>query len=158
MSLGSITIRQASTPAEVEEARLLFLEYADALPFALEFQNFYDELRDLPGEYKPPAGALFLAIEAGETAGCVALRPLEGETCELKRLFVRSEWRGRGLGRILTITAIERARSIGYKKIKLDTVPSMAEAIALYRSLGFRDTDPYRFNPVDGAMFFERDL
>jgi ribosomal protein S18 acetylase RimI-like enzyme len=137
------------------EARALLEEYAASLPFDLGFQGFADELAGLPGDYAPPRGRLLLALDAGAAVGCVALRPRDGRTAELKRLYVRPQARGSGAGRRLTEAAVEAARAAGYERLVLDTVPGMEPAQALYRSLGFVDTTPYRFNPVAGASFLE---
>jgi putative acetyltransferase len=137
------------------DVRTLFEEYAASLPFDLDFQGFADELAGLPGAYAPPRGRLLLALDGGSAVGCVALRPVDGQTAELKRLYVRPRARGTGAGRRLTESAVAAARAAGYERIVLDTVPGMEAAQALYRSLGFADTAPYRFNPVDGASFLE---
>jgi len=155
---GEATIRLASGPADIENARTLFREYAGALGIDLGFQDWEHELRDLPGAYAPPRGALFLATDAVSVLGCVALRPLDPTTSEMKRLYVRGQGRGQGLGRRLAERVIEEGRRLGYERMRLDTLPSMSEAIALYRSLGFREIAPYRFNPVAGTLFLERDL
>ena len=153
-----IKIISAQTEEHYQYARELFLQYADSLGFDLEFQNFNRELTTLPGNYAPPEGCILLAEDSGHFAGCVALRPLKDNICEMKRLFVRSEYRGRGIGRMLACSVIDRARAIGYEKMRLDTVPSMQAARRLYASVGFEDIEPYRYNPIDGATFMELDL
>jgi putative acetyltransferase len=135
---------------------VLFREYAGSLGFDLCFQNFEQELADLPGQYAPPSGCLLLATVGGEPAGCVALKRLADGVCEMKRLYVRSRHRGTGLGRTLAEQVIREAKRLGYQAIRLDTIPSvMGSAVALYRSLGFRDIPAYCFNPVPGASFLE---
>jgi ribosomal protein S18 acetylase RimI-like enzyme len=140
------------------ESRVLFQEYADSLDFSLAFQDFESELADLPGPYAPPTGTLLLVRVDGQAAGCVALRLLEGDTGELKRLYVRPTHRGLGLGRRLAEAAVAAARELGYARIRLDTTPGMAAALQLYRSLGFREIAPYRHNPVEGTRFLELEL
>ncbi len=139
-------------------ARRLFLEYAEGLGVDLEFQGFADELARLPGEYRPPRGALLLAVERRRAVGCVGVRPLSSTVGEMKRLFVRPDRRGRGLGRDLVLASMESARRLGYRRLRLDTLATMRAAIELYRSLGFRPIRPYRFNPVPGARYFEANL
>jgi ribosomal protein S18 acetylase RimI-like enzyme len=142
---------------EMGPVRVLFWEYADALGFDLGFQNFGQELADLPGPYAPPCGCLLVASVGDEPAGCVALKQLADGVCEMKRLYVRSGHRGTGLGRSLAEQIIREAKRLGYQAIRLDTVPSiMGSAVALYRSLGFREIPAYCFNPVPGALFLER--
>jgi putative acetyltransferase len=151
-----LNLVQVESAAQVEEARALFLEYAGGLGFNLCFQNFEGELAELPGKYAPPEGRLLLAMDDGRLAGCVALRKLDRESCEMKRLYVRPEWRGVGLGRRLAGTIIEEARAAGYSRMLLDTLPSqMKEALRLYRSMAFREIEPYYDNPVEGAVFME---
>lgn len=147
---------QANTPAEIKTARELFEEYAAWLEISLCFQNFDQELAGLPGDYAPPGGRLLLAIADDQIAGCVALRKIGDGTCEMKRLFLRSAFRGRGLGRKLAEAIIAEARQIGYERLRLDTLPGrMDQAIGIYRSLGFRETPPYYENPVESATFME---
>jgi putative acetyltransferase len=150
------TIRAVTSAEEMAPVRGLFREYADSLGFDLCFQNFEQELADLPGQYAAPTGCLLLATVGDEPAGCVALKKLADGVCEMKRLYVSSRHRGMGLGRTLAEQIIREAQRLGYQAIRLDTVPSvMGSAVALYRALGFRDIPPYCFNPVPGALFME---
>lgn len=152
-------IRPADSTADIATARTLFREYADTLGIDLCFQDFETELATLPGAYRPPSGTLLLAEQAGEFVGCVALRPLEApRVAELKRLYVRPGARGAGVGAALTEAALGRAREAGYACIRLDTLPTMAAAQALYRRLGFHEVAPYRSNPIPGALYMECDV
>lgn len=155
---SDIGIAVATSAQDVEIARNLFKEYQTALGVDLCFQDFATELATLPGAYAPPRGRLLLARRAVEVVGCVALRPLTDEHCEMKRLYVRPQGRGIGLGRTLAQTAIDSARVIGYRRMYLDTLPSMREAQGLYESLGFRDVDAYRLNPIAGTRYLALEL
>ncbi|MFN2470155.1 MAG: GNAT family N-acetyltransferase [Gaiellaceae bacterium] len=146
---------EAGDAAAVQVARELFREYADGLGIDLTFQDFERELGELPAGYLPPSGRLILARLAGRPVGCVAVRALQPGMSELKRLFVRPEARGRGLGRALAEAALAEARRLGYERVRLDTLPDMQAAARLYRSLGFREIEPYRSNPVPGVRFLE---
>jgi GNAT superfamily N-acetyltransferase len=152
---GSLAIDEARSTTDIDTARALFLEYAASLDFDLCFQDFDRELATLPGVYAPPTGRLLLARRDDEPAGCVAVRDLGDGVAEMKRLYVRPAFRGTGTGRALAVAAVEAARALGYARMRLDTVPVMREAHALYASLGFRPIPPYCANPVPGAMFFE---
>jgi ribosomal protein S18 acetylase RimI-like enzyme len=151
-------IRAATSDADLAEVRGLFREYADWLAVDLCFQGFAEELAGLPGLYQPPRGRLLIAEHENRACGCVALRPLEGEICEMKRLYVRPECRGSGVGRRLVLAIMAEARAIGYQRIRLDALPKMDAAQALYQSLGFRPIESYYENPVPGARFLEADL
>jgi ribosomal protein S18 acetylase RimI-like enzyme len=151
-------LRPASGPADIESVRRLFEEYARELAIDLCFQGFAAECASLPGAYAPPRGRLLLAEADGQGVGCVALRPLDAATAEMKRLYVRPAWRATGLGRRLATTVIAEAAALGYERLRLDTLPSMRAAIAMYQRLGFREIDPYYVNPVSGALFLERAL
>ncbi len=151
-----LTLRQAESPAQIAQARELFLEYADSLGFSLCFQNFDQELAGLPGDYAPPDGRLLVAEYRGQPAGCVALHKVDSGICEMKRLYLRPQLRGRGVGRALAEAVIAEARAIGYQKMRLDTVePVMPNAVAMYRRLGFVEIEPYRANPIAGALYME---
>jgi ribosomal protein S18 acetylase RimI-like enzyme len=152
-------LTQTHTVDQIEQAREIFKEYEAWLVINLCFQNFEKELAELPGEYVPPTGRLLLAIQDNGVAGCIALRKIGDGVCEMKRLYVRQEFRGKGLGRQLVDTIVRTAKEIGYERMRLDTLPGkMDGAIALYRSLGFREIEPYYPNPVSGAKFMELKL
>ena len=151
-------IFQANTHKDVDAARTLFNEYAAGLGISLCFQNFDKELNNLPGDYAPHGGLLLLAKENGNRAGCVALRPLDATACEMKRLYVRPAFRGAGLGGRLAEAAVAHARAAGYRRICLDTLPTMQEARALYASLGFKPSAPYYDNACAGSDCFELKL
>lgn len=150
---------QAESPPHVAQARELFQEYAQSLGVSLCFQNFEQELAGLPGHYAPPDGRLLLAEYDGQLAGCVALHKWESGVCEMKRLYLRPSFRGKGLGRAMAEKIIAEARNIGYRRMRLDTIePLMKDAVEMYRKLGFREIAPYRPNPIAGAMYMELQL
>ena len=152
-------VRQAESPEQIAAIRELFLEYSQSLGFSLCFQSFDKELAGLPGDYAPPEGRLLLATHDRAPAGCVALHKLDSGICEMKRLYVRPQFRGKGLGRALAERVIADAQQIGYKRLRLDTVePMMRSAVAMYRRLGFREIAPYRENPIAGALYMELQL
>jgi len=153
------TIVSAEERAQTDQARELFREYGASLGFCLCFESFEREIADLPGAYRPPEGRLLLAFSRDTAAGCVALRRLEDRICEMKRLYVRPQFRRHGLGRDLVIALIERARESSYERMRLDTIAaSMTEAVSLYRSLGFKEIVAYHDKPIAGAIFLELDL
>lgn len=158
MAPAAFAIAEARTAGDIAACAELFREYQRALGVSLDFQGFEQELADLPGAYAPPEGRLFLARIEGTPAGCAALRPIAGAECEMKRLYVRAAARGSGLGVALARRVIEAAREAGYARVRLDTLPAMAAAQALYTRLGFRDTPPYNDNPIAGTRFMALDL
>ena len=158
MSAATCTIRRATSAADIDAARALFEEYAAALDFELCFQDFQTELDALPGAYAPPTGDLLLAEVDGDVVGCVAVRQLDEGVCEMKRLYVRPDFRRHGIGRALAARIVGRGRALGYQTMRLDTVETMHAARALYRDLGFRETDAYYHNPLPDVVYMEREL
>ena len=157
--MTAVTIVAAGTPERIEQARELFLEYAKSIGFSLCFQNFEAELAALPGDYAAPGGRLLLAELDGQLAGCGALHELSPEICEMKRLYLRPQFRGQGVGRAMAERLISDARAIGYRRMRLDTVgPVMKDAVAMYRKLGFKEIEPYRENPMPGTLYMELEL
>jgi ribosomal protein S18 acetylase RimI-like enzyme len=157
--VNALTFTQVESPTQIAQARELFLEYAQSLGFSLCFQNFDRELEGLPGHYAPPDGCLLLAEYGSQLVGCVAMRALEPGICEMKRLYLRPQFRGKGLGRTLADRIISEARQVGYRRMRLDTVePVMKDAVGMYRKLGFQEISPYRSNPIAGAMYMELEL
>ena len=157
-SVSPPQIIRAHSAAHMEAIRELFTEYSRSLDVDLCFQGFARELAELPGRYGPPDGRLILMIEGGLNAGCVGLRKISDGVCEMKRLYLRPEFRRKGAGRVLANASIDAAREIGYERMRLDTLPLMKEAIGLYRSLGFREIEPYYNNTSAGAIFMELNL
>jgi ribosomal protein S18 acetylase RimI-like enzyme len=148
----------AESDQRLDIVKELFMEYARSLEFNLGFQDFEEEIAEMPGHYGPPDGCILLALYDDVPAGCVALRKLEKGICEMKRLYVKPEFRGRGIGKRLSKMIIAEAKRIGYDKMRLDTLSSMTEANAIYRNLGFHDIEPYRYNPFNHAIFLEKDI
>jgi putative acetyltransferase len=158
-AVKSLSITQAESAAQIAQVRELFLEYAQSLNFSLCFQNFDQELAGLPGDYAPPQGRLLLAESEGQLAGCVALHGIEPGICEMKRLYLRPEFRGKGRGRALAERIIAEARQIGYRRMRLDTVePVMKDAVAMYHRLGFKEIASYCANPMAGTLYMELEL
>jgi ribosomal protein S18 acetylase RimI-like enzyme len=155
---GAAVSYSIATAAEVPILRELFKEYAASIGIDLSFQEFNAELDSLPGKYAQPEGAMILARRKGEPCGCVALRRIDARTCEMKRLYVRASARGLGIGGELVFRIIEEARARGYASMRLDTLPSMKSAVALYKSFGFHEIAPYTFNPIAGTLFLEKTL
>lgn len=155
---NSIVIGSAEGAVDMAAARQLFMEYQDWLNVDLCFQDFQNELDTLPGKYAPPRGRLLFARDGTRVAGTVCLRPLQENICEMKRLFVRPDWRGQGLGRRLAIAIIEEAKKSGYGIMKLDTLVRLAAAESLYKSLGFGVAEPYCDNPEDDVIYMSLDL
>ena len=154
----SVLTLHATSLEHMDAARELFREYASALGVDLSFQDFEHEVKDLPGEYSEPNGCILLAYLDSTLVGCVGLRPLSSVVCEMKRMYVRPKFRGQGMGRVLAEAVITEARRRGYRKIRLDSLPTMREGQALYRSLGFTEINAYRPNPIQGAVFMELNL
>ena len=158
-SSGNCSFVQAETAEQIAKTRELFQEYAQSLGFSLCFQNFDQELAGLPGDYAPPQGRLLLADYEGQVCGCVALHNYGEGICEMKRLYLRPDFRGKGLGRSIADRVIQEARQIGYCRMRLDTVePVMKDAVAMYRKLGFKEIAPYRANPMPGTLYMELEL
>jgi putative acetyltransferase len=153
-----VIIVPAQDAQSITEVRSLLLEYAASLDVDLAYQSFSEEVASLPGEYAPPRGCLLLAREGALPVACVAVRSLDAHACEMKRLYVSPSGRGSGLGRELAVAAIEFGRTAGFRVMRLDTLPSMTAAQALYRALGFREIAPYRFSPVVGNLYMELTL
>ena len=154
----AMRVVEARAERELLVARSLIEEYVASLPIDLDFQGYREEIARFPGEYVPPEGAVLLAYEGDEPVGVVALRRQAASVCEMKRLYVRPPFRGRGAGQALSTEIVRHAVRLGYSRMRLDTLPTMDAAIGLYRALGFREIPPYRYNPVPGAQFMELEL
>ena len=151
-----LSLSQAEAPADIDLAHTLFEEYAAGLGISLCFQNFDQELANLPGDYAPPSGRLLIARVGGEVAGCIALRRQDESVCEMKRLYLRPNFRRKGLGGKMVETILTEAKQIGYSRMRLDTLPGrMDKAISLYRSIGFKEIAPYYDNPVADVLYME---
>lgn len=150
-----LTINAAHQEPELSDIRILFREYAESLGFHLCFQDFDREMAELPGNYAPPVGRILMAKWNDAVAGCVAMKQIGEGICEMKRFYVRPAFRGKRIGEALAKAIISAGQDAGYTRMRLDTVPSMQSAIRIYESLGFRDTDPYVFNPVPGVRYLE---
>ncbi len=152
--MPQFAIQPARTPADLDAARVLFQAYASSLDIDLAYQGFTDELATLPGKYAPPAGDILLARDPdGKSVGCVAVRPLDPDICEMKRLYVTPAGRGTGLGRTLANAIIATATNLGYREIRLDTLSTMHAALTLYRGLGFVPIAPYYATPISDTVF-----
>jgi len=155
---ANVGIIHAVTPEEISAVRGLMREYGASVGVDLSYQNFEEELRGLPGDFAPPRGTLLLGIAGKEAAGCVAIRPLAENFCEMKRLYARPAWRSTGLGKRLVEAALEDARRAGHRFVRLDTLPTMIAARKLYAALGFLPIAPYYQSPVAGTAFLQLDL
>jgi putative acetyltransferase len=158
MTQHGVKVVEAQTAEQIAVCRALFEEYAAWIGVDLSYQGFAAELAGLPGLYAPPRGGLFVALDNLEPAGCVALRPLDGDICEMKRLFVRPAYRARGVGRQLAGHVVRAARDAGYAAMRLDTLPFMGDALRLYERLGFARCAPYYETPIEGTVFMELHL
>lgn len=152
---GVIEIIRAMTDIHMDEVRRLCREYVDFLGVDLCFQSFEEEMEELPGKYDSPGGCLLIAVNGDAVIGCVAVRPLEDDVCEMKRLYVRPEYRGCGAGRMLVRRIIDEAIAVGYLRMRLDTLDTLTEAMTLYESFGFKKTSPYYYNPLTGVVYWE---
>ena len=153
-----IEIVEANSKILITKVKELFLEYSESLGFDLSFQNFDAELDNFPVQYSPPTGSLFLALSQNLPIGCVGVRYFEDGICEMKRLFVKPNFRGKRVGRLLAEAAVKAGKFLGYERMRLDTLPTMEKANHLYRSLGFIEIEPYRYNPIERAKYLELNL
>jgi ribosomal protein S18 acetylase RimI-like enzyme len=154
----NLTLKKAETAMDFENGKKLFLQYIQSLDFELTFQDVDRELQEISIEYNAPVGALLLAYDGDKAIACAGVRKIDAHIAELKRMFVDPDYRGLQLGQQLLQMALAAAKQLGYTSIRLDTVPNMHAAIKLYRSAGFYEIEPYRFNPMPGALFMEKEL
>ncbi|MDN5201912.1 GNAT family N-acetyltransferase [Fulvivirgaceae bacterium BMA10] len=148
----------AKTEEDFNIGKALFLEYANELGIDLHFQNFEEELDSITKQYTSPSGALLLLKEKNKAIGCVGIRKLEGNIGELKRMFIKKEYRNKGFGKPLLKKGIEMAKVLNYHKIRLDTLPTMEKALKIYTAIGFKEIKPYRYNPIVGTKFLELEI
>ena len=154
-----IELREASSATDYNNGVVLFKEYASELTNSLEFQNFHYELKNIKSEYSRPEGSLIIAYDCNnKPIGCSGIRKIDQETCELKRMYIKKSARGDGLGKRLLLESIRLGRSLNYKRMRLDTWPTMHRAIKLYQSVGFYEIAPYRYNPIEGTKYMELNL
>jgi ribosomal protein S18 acetylase RimI-like enzyme len=158
MNTTTLTLKKASTPTDFENGKRLFLQYIQSLDFELNFQDVDRELKEIATEYNYPTGVLLLVYDDDKAIACAGVRKIDREIAELKRMFVDGAYRGRQLGQQLLQHALKEATQLGYRAIRLDTVPAMLSAIKLYKAAGFREIEPYRFNPIPGAIYMEKEL
>lgn len=158
LEVDALYLEHVQTVDQLELIRVLFREYQDSLNISLCFQNFEQELANLPDKYAAPQGRLYLVTQEGEAIGCIALRPIDNECCEMKRLYIKPKFRQLGFGRAMVARIVKDAQEIGYNVMYLDTLPQMQSAIKLYKNFGFKETEAYCFNPVCGAVYMLLDL
>ncbi len=153
--LDMLNIIEVKSKEQLDEIQKLFREYEAWLGFDLQFQDFEKEVTSLPGKYAPPRGTILMALFNENIAGCIALKPLNESICEMKRFFVRQQFQGKGIGKKLAELIVEKAREIGYTKMRLDTHNSFQAAIGIYKKLGFKETSPYYHNPMPDVSYWE---
>lgn len=158
MSEQIIELIHPSHPKEISEVKKLIQEYGQSLKINLSLQDFKKELNELPGKYSAPRGTLIMVKVNGKSAGCVALKEMNQDSCEMKRLYVRNEFRGQGIGKLMVTQLIKEAKELKYTYMNLDTLPGMLRAQEIYKSYGFYDVNPYVYNPVDGVRYMELKL
>ena len=157
--MRQIDIKQVESENDLNDIRILFKAYGLGLGIDLSFQEFDIELARLPGKYTPPTGGILIARDdTGRSVGCVAVRPIDSQCCEMKRLYVLPDMRGTGLGKDLVFSILEMATNLGYRQMRLDTLPSMHSALALYEKTGFTSISPYYKTPIEGTVFLEKQL